>query len=220
LFHAGAARTYALSRTAIAAGLALAVTIIPAVLALAGVDLFAARNVVPGLVPVAALVAAGGVVTRPGTAALAILTALSVAVVITGATDPQLQRADWRGLSHAIDSEDQLRALVMTPGKDPGPFSVYLSSARPLPASGAHVAEVDVAAVATQGTFSSGHAKPPRPGARLVSPAGFRLVERRTAESFTLLRFATRHPRRVWPFELARLELDPAAGASIWLVGG
>jgi hypothetical protein len=199
--------------------LAGVITVVPAVLAVGGLDLLAARNVLPGVVFAAILVAAGGVATRLGTAALAALAALSIAIVVANDTDPSLQRADWRGVARAIGDSGPPRALIMTPGKAQGPFQVYLPSARTLASEGIETSEILVAAVATQGGFTTGSPRPPRPPAEPVVPSGFRLESRRDEQTFTLLRYVAPTPVLVRPIDLVPLALDPSAGAAAWALG-
>lgn len=199
-----------------AAGLALVVVGVPALLALGGFDFLAVRNVLPAILPVLFVVAAGAVLHRTATAAAVGLTGLSVAIVVSVAASPRLQRADLRGVADALAPSAEPRALVVTPGTAPGPFSVYFPRARPMPAPGEPVAEIVVAATATQGQFGTGSPLPPRP-ASVPVPAGFRFVERRDKETYTLLRFQAPAARAVSAGELARLSLDPPAGVAVWV---
>lgn len=213
------ARRESIGALALPLAVAAVTVLVPAALAVVGVDFLAARNVLPAVV-FCAVVVAGTAQTRWAAAAVAVYAALSVAVIVAGATDPSLQRADWRGVSRAVGDEGPARILAMTPGKDPGPFSVYFGGARTLSGDGAVVSRIDVAAVATEGAFGSGSPEPPPPPADVAAPRGFGLTEVHREETYTLLRFTAPRPRRVAPAELLPLVLDPGSGAALWLVGG
>jgi 4-amino-4-deoxy-L-arabinose transferase-like glycosyltransferase len=119
---------------AIAASLALGGLALPLALKLAGLDYLAAYNLQELWLPAAIVAAAGfgasraGVVGIAGAAALCVV---GITVVVKTATDPQLQRNDYRAAAAAIGQS--ARALVVTPDSGAAPLAAYGAHVVPLP---------------------------------------------------------------------------------------
>jgi 4-amino-4-deoxy-L-arabinose transferase-like glycosyltransferase len=186
------------------------VIVVPAAMAVAGVDYIVTRNVIVAMVPLAIVVALG--VTAPGIGrwAVALPTGLCVigaVAVIAIASDVRYQRDDWRAAARAIEElpANGPRALLLDDG--PAALLVYLPTARALE-SPSQVSEVDLLRLARRETGEPLRQPtgPPRP---LPTP-GFRLLERVHGETFTIDRYRASSSRRVSP---AALEVE-------WLAGG
>jgi mannosyltransferase len=86
-----------------------------------GADYLNARNLIPALVPLAAMLGAGFATVVPrwgarlGGALAALLCAMSVVIVVTVASDNEYQRPDWKGLARALGSSSEPRAVVISP---------------------------------------------------------------------------------------------------------
>ncbi|MEA2399249.1 MAG: mannosyltransferase, partial [Thermoleophilaceae bacterium] len=182
----------------VAAKLGLAALALPALLGLVGVDYFNSRNVIPALVPLVVLGAAGFVAARGRGTALAAagLCTLSLGVVLTTASEPKYHSEDWRTAARALGSAVVPRAIVVTPGQaGRKPLEVYLPGARPVWQSIARVGEVDVVVLPRQGS-----ARPPSGFlARLEDMRlnGFHLAAWRTGVHFALATYRARAPQPV-----------------------
>lgn len=176
----------------LAGALALAAAGVPAVLAVAGVDYLSSRNVLVACVPALLLVAAGlAVLRRAGLAGVAALCAVGVAVTALVARDSEYHRSNFRTPAEAIGAPREPRALVVPPFLSPIVLDVYLDGLRPLPPGGMEVAEVDVLSPRNSRVGGRDAARPAAP--RAPTPA-FRLVERRYAEDYTLIRWRAPEP--------------------------
>jgi len=124
---------------------------LPLLAALVGADYLNTRNLLPALIPLLAALAVGGAASataRVGTVLLGTLCAVSLAIVVTVASDPQYQRQDWKGLAHALGRSDGTRALVISPANGELALRYYRRGLRRMGPRGAVVGEVDVVAVA------------------------------------------------------------------------
>jgi 4-amino-4-deoxy-L-arabinose transferase-like glycosyltransferase len=200
-------------RAGIPALVAACVVVVPAVVALAGPQYVLVRFVVVGLFPAALVAATGWASARVGAVALSVYCALSLWLAVIVAADGRYQRWDWRGAAAALSGPGP-RALVLTPGLtcgtvdcQSGPWATYFSPVRQLPVSGAWVREIASVAVASENRFSLKAPVPPRPARAPSAPRGFRLVERRETDTYTLLLYRSAVQRRV--------TLDQAQGVAL-----
>jgi hypothetical protein len=174
------------------AGLALVVAAGSLLLALfaavAGKDYVLARNLLPALLPLLAVVAAGIACRGSGRLGLglgAVLVAYWLAFAVYVDLRPRLQRPDWRDLAADIGGARVPREIV-TSGQGTVPLRYYLpgrtielhSPHPPIP-----VRQVDVVSVGLP---------PRRPGTGL--PPGFRQTGRQTEETVTVTRYAAPRP--------------------------
>jgi mannosyltransferase len=188
--------------------LAAAAIAIPAVLALGGADYLISRNVLPALVPIALVCAAGFGAVRPALGRLSIVAAaLALGAVADGyyVFDQSLQRDDWRSVAAHLGGPGT--AVVVSPGYDTMPLSLYAKSLRP--ARGPHaLSEVDVV----------GQGRPPH-FARPPGPSGFALVQGIHSPSYELLRYRAAAPQTVSPGVLQSDALGHS-GSSVVVNGG
>jgi hypothetical protein len=178
-----------------AAWLAAAALGVPLVLALAGADYLIARNLIAAWVPAAIVLATGfgaGRAGRAGLAAAGALCAVSLFVVIAVDASPKYQRGDWRGVARALGSAREERGLVVTPRFGDTPLSLYTRRILPFPSTAVPLREIDVIGVAERRAGQT--PEPPRPSQPPVAPAGYELVQRRYADTFTLLRYRAPPP--------------------------
>ena len=172
--------------------------ILPAALALAGVDFLNTRNVLPALPLLTVGAAVGfGASRRLGIICAGLLVLTSVVVLILVDTNPRYQRADWRGAAQALGAVRQPRAIVVDPGSGLIPLQNYLPALRPLTGR-ARVSELDVIVIPGQVT-GRGIGSPPRPSGPLPVPSGFRLVGANFADTYTVLRYRSMRPMLVGP---------------------
>lgn len=177
------------------AGLALAVgggaIALAVVFALLGQDYVLGRNLLPALIPLALVVAAGIGARRAGRLGIAVGAALVLYLLafdVYADFRPALQREDWRSVAAAIGPpRGRPRALVAY-SQGGEPLSFYIARGqhqtkwkiwrhRPVP-----VAEVDVVS-----------GRPPPAHARALPPS-FHLVQRRRIGEMTLLRYRAAAP--------------------------
>jgi mannosyltransferase len=186
----------------------------PIVLAGGGADYVTARNAIVAVVPGAVCLGAGYAANRAGVVAASALCVLSLAIGLSVSLDTKYGRTDWRGLAHAIGPASAPRALVLTPDIDAALWRIYLPEVQELDDRPAHVQEIVVAGLATQGGFSTGAVKPP-PATPRAPPPGFELVSARHTPTFSLIRYraAEARPVSVSVSELGGLALVPGASA-------
>jgi hypothetical protein len=170
--------------------------LLPIVLAAAGADYLAPRNLIGAMVPLTALIAVLAASPAAGTAGLALgwvgvlaLLAISVDVDLS----PRLQRGDWRGLATHLKGAPADR-VITTVELGAAPLEYYLPGLHNAPpGSTVTVREID----------ETGYA-PLRPHAARPPAPGFRLVGRTDVDGLILLRFASPVPRAVAESRLRR----------------
>jgi len=192
----------------------------PLVLALAGADYLAPRNLVAAMIPLTALIAvllaaATEVRTRPranaagrgqlsDSALVAIaLTCVTVlafaAVCVDVSLSPRLQRGNWRGVARRIRPVGPLTA-ISTVQLASAPLEYYVAGLRNLPRGrSVTVSEIDEIGYAP---LRSSAAEPPAPG--------FRLVQRVDIDGLITYRFRARAPLAVSELALRRAALTQA----------
>jgi len=174
------------------------VVVLAAIAAVAGEDHLITRNVLV-VAPLGAALAGAGLAAveraRPalGRSAIAAACLLGLVAVAGVATDPRLQRDDWRGAVGALGRADGDRLLVARPGSALVPLRYYLPSARPLAAPALLTSEVDYMALAQRSPGE--RPAPPRPPVPVLP--GFALAGRTDGETFTVLRLRAPAPQAV-----------------------
>jgi mannosyltransferase len=193
-------------------GLALAAAGVPLVLALLGEDYLNTRNVIAACVPFLLLVGVGWSSQRPRALALAPIAALAavgIATTVFVALDSDYQRTDFRGVAEAAGPPHGPRALVVLSLAGEITMEQHQHGLSRMPAAGAPVSEVVIGGPRAP---KLGGAQVGRPRVPPVLPAPFRLVERRYAQTFTLVRYRAPRPVVIRPVELERAAL-PIVGA-------
>jgi len=173
---------------ALALALAAATLLVPLALAIGGLDFFTFRHLMVVAVPLIVGLAAGFGVRRAGrvgSVALAALCLGSVAVNALVFATPRLQRDDWRAASAVLGRPSAPRVLAFTS-----------FSREPVQAYGHRVEEAIAPAVRVSELVLIGNtvagAPPPRPPV-----PGFRLLDRRTVQKLTVVRYRSDPPRPV-----------------------
>jgi hypothetical protein len=202
-------------RTAfVGAVVGLSALAISLVMALAGADYYLSRYVLAAWLPVALVPAVGLGARRTGLAIAAALCALWVFVVISVNTRPELQRDDWRGIARAMGVPDPHgRAVVVSPINGGIPLRLYLPRARPFPAAGAPIGEVDAVAVAPREAGATRTAPPVR---KVAALPGFRQESVRRGRTFTVVKYRALAPVPETHVLLSRLALE--AGTPDFLI--
>jgi mannosyltransferase len=162
-------RASALRGVQIAFAIAACGVVLPIVLALAGADYLAPRNLVAAMIPVTALIAA--VVLWPGggraaTMLVAIIALAFLAISIDVDLSPRLQRGNWRDVAKALRGGGGERAIT-TVELGAAPLEYYLPGVHNLPrGSSVRVREIDETGYAP---LRSSAGDPPAPGFRLLA---------------------------------------------------
>jgi peptidoglycan/LPS O-acetylase OafA/YrhL len=194
----------------------LAAAGVPLVLALAGEDYLNTRNVIVACVPFLLLVAAGYSSARRAVAigGVVLLAAVGLATTVVVAADSDYQRTDFRGSAEAVGPQHGPRALVVLTLAGELSMEEHFHGLAPMPAAGLPVSEVVITAPRAPklGGESVG-----RPRVPPILPAPFRVVERRYAQTFTLVRYRAPQPVVVKLAVLQRAAL-PIVGAPTVLV--
>jgi 4-amino-4-deoxy-L-arabinose transferase-like glycosyltransferase len=161
-------------------------------LAAAGQDFVLARNLLPALIPLALVGAAGIAAPRAGWLGVGVgaaLCAYLLAFCVYADFRPALQREDWRGVAQRIGPARGPRAILVWEQGDE-PLSFYLGGEQTLAKwkrwrhAPRAVEEVDVVS-----------GRPPPPGARSALPPRFRLVQREGVGAMTLIRYRAARPQ-------------------------
>jgi len=156
-----------------------------------GQDFVLERNLLPALIPLALVGAAGIAAPRAGWMGILVGVALvsySLAFCVYSDFRPALQRDDWRSVAEAIGPPRDPRAILVWEQGDE-PLALYIGAGEtrvkwkewrhgPIP-----VAEVDVVS-----------GRPPPPGARSKLPPAFHQVQRERLGRMTLVRYRAPHP--------------------------
>lgn len=183
--------------------LAATVIVSPFVLAAGGVDYVLTRNLLPAWPALAVVVGAGltsSAARRLGLGAGAVLAMAMLVTTVGVALERDWQREDWRGAVHAIGPPGKARAVIVSGSRSAVPLRLYRPSLRPVSARAVQVDEVVLV-----GQPGSGG---PDPAA--VRSLRLRVVERRHAPSYELVRLRpVRAPVAVAPAQLFSVRLDP-----------
>jgi mannosyltransferase len=162
--------------------------------AAAGQDFVLGRNLLPALIPLALVVAAGIAAPRAGWLGIGVgaaLVAYLLAFCVYVDFRPALQRDDWRSVARQIGPPRGPRAILAWEQGDE-PLAFYLGGGevrakwkqwRLAPRAVSEVAVVS--------------GRPPPPGAHDALPPSFRRVERVTLGRMTLIRYRSASPRRL-----------------------
>ncbi len=169
--------------------------------AAAGQDFVLERNLLPALIPLALVGAAGIAAPRAGRLGVGVgaaLVAYFLAFCVYSDFRPALQRDDWRTVASAIGPPRGPRAiLVWEQGDEPLAFYIGARETRVKPRQWRRVpravGEVDVIS-----------GRPPPPGARGALPPSFHRVQRIALGRMTLIRYRAARPRRVGWSRIAR----------------
>jgi len=209
---------------AMAAAVAGFVFVVPLLLGWLGQDYFLSRNVIPGFVPLAVLVAAACVAPRlrllGGALAIALLILFSVALVQVQ-TRAYLQRPNWRGVARSLGSARVPRAVLAADGTTADALKIYLPHVpwtQP-PGRAVLIREVDVVGatkrlplIVTQRAAAQPLTKAElrrnqigSPVPRVRAPRGARLISRMRVYNWIVARFALLHPIRVTAARLSTL---------------
>lgn len=165
----------------IAAVLAAFVLVVPLLLALAGVDYYLARALIPAWIPLAVVIGAACTAPRarlPGAALAVVLLGGFIYAQVKIESSPQYQRPNWRGVAAALGTTSAPRAIVVYDGLGTDPLATYVprvdwtTPARPLT-----IDELDVVGSPFQTRVSP-------------LPAGVSFLGRKVVGGFLVDRFA------------------------------
>ncbi len=162
--------------------------------AAAGQDFVLERNLLPALIPLALVGAAGIAAPRAGWLGIGVgvaLVAYFLAFCVYSDFRPALQRDDFRSVATAIGPPRGPRAiLVWEQGDEPLAFYIGAGETRVKPKQWRRapraVSEVDVVS-----------GRPPPPGTRSALPPTFHRVQQTTLGRMTLIRYRAARPQRL-----------------------
>ena len=210
-------------RALLLAAVGLCGVVLPLLAALAGKDYLNARNAIPALVPLLAVLGTAYAASKPrvvGRSLLGILCALSLTIVVAVASDSSYQRADWAGLADALGSSGSDRAVVVTPANGALALRYYRPGLTVMDGAGANVGEVDVITVAGSGGPGETPELPAQFGTSLAV-AGFGAPQQVRTSTYAILRFpAAGGPVHVTPDPLGALRFGERLPAVATLAGG
>jgi mannosyltransferase len=187
-----------------AAAIAVTVMVGPLVLGLVrpADDFFLVRNLSPAWIPLAVMLAAACAAPRArdvGTAAATVLLILFVWGTIEIGTNPVFQRADWRGVAHALGASSEPRAILVAGGQEALALQVYLPGVKWVQPPATQRFLVDQIAV----VGSIAHAPLRGPGRRkgralpVRAPRGAVLIDREWVRNFRVAEYQLAHPLRL-----------------------
>jgi 4-amino-4-deoxy-L-arabinose transferase-like glycosyltransferase len=181
LLLVGRAPPRQLRRTTVVAGLAAFVLLVPLLLALAGVDYYLARALIPAWIPLIVVIASACTVPRArGAGAVLALILLGAFVYgqIKAQSETRYQRPDWRGVAAALGHAGGARAILVNDGLGTDPLRIYLPRVSWSPPTGVvSIGEVDLVASPWQARANS-------------PPGGASLISRRVVDGYLVDRFA------------------------------
>lgn len=203
-------------RLAAPAGVGAAVIAVPILLTPTGFNQVYTRFQSPAYVPllIALAVALAWAGRRAAIPLLAALTVFDVAITVASAGDPKFGHQDWRGVLDGAAPPGGARAVVLSAHLQRDAVPVLRPEWEFWPDE-APVREIVLAALPLSYRTVGEAPVPPRPPAP-TPPRGFRLVERRLAETFTVVRYRAARPVVLARDDLERLALDPAAHTVAW----
>jgi 4-amino-4-deoxy-L-arabinose transferase-like glycosyltransferase len=176
---------------------------LPVLAAIGGEDHLITRNVLFVLPLACALVGVGlaagaRVAARPPALALTAACAAGIVTIVGVARSDKLQRDDWRAAVRSLGPITAPRMIVTSAGSFVG-LQYYLPGLRPATPPTFTTAEIDYVTLPVR--LLGRPAQPPRPANPAAPAAGFELVGRTEAETFTVLRWAapTATPQAVAP---------------------
>ncbi|MDQ3677593.1 MAG: glycosyltransferase family 39 protein [Actinomycetota bacterium] len=184
-----AART----QTARLTALATVAFLLPLGAATLGEDHFIARNILAALALVTVLGGVGfasawSLAPRLARAAVTAACAFGLVAVVGVASEPTMQRDNWRGAVRALGPIDDVR-VVSAPNGALVPLRYYLPHVHPTDQPQVRTAEIDYLALAPRVSGrADGRSKPPRPRTPPRPTPRFKLADRTFAETFTVLR--------------------------------
>ena len=185
-------------------------------------DYFISRNMMPAIVPLAVVLAAGCAAPRTrllGGALAAALLALFAIAAVRVQTHPYLERPNWRAVARALGPATVPRVILAANGTTADPLKIYLRGVHWSEPYGRTwvIEEVDVVGAIkrlsllpehpTDVHALRGRRRGPvgRPVPRYTAPRGTRLLARFKLDSWVLARFALRRPLRITLPRLAAL---------------
>jgi hypothetical protein len=150
--------------------------------------------------------------------ALAATCAVGFVAVVGVASDPAMQRDNWRGAASALGSVEDVR-VIAAPRNAFVPLQYYLPRARITTAPQVTTAEVDYLVLAPQVRGAAGaRPKPPRPTTPPRPTPRFTLAGRTFDDTFTVLRL--RAPaRETMPSSAVTRDLAGEPGAVLVVPG-
>lgn len=200
-------------RGLLVAGIGAIGVLLPLAGAAIGFDYVNARNLLPALVPLIAAIAAG-LASAPawrgralGPTLVVALCAISSAIVVTIATTPHYQRADWRGLARGLGASDEPRAIVVAPANGGLALRYYRRNLIDLPYTGRAVREVDVVGIAGATGPGAEQRLPAQVGTQFEVP-GFTQTGAASTDRWVLLRYRAAEPVFVVPPRVASIRFS------------
>ena len=193
----------------IAATIAASALGIPLLLAFLGANFANAAHMQNGLLAIVIVIGAGlagATATRTSLAGLAALCGLGIAVLAAVASNPLLQRVDYRGAARAVEKSPVPQGLVVIGVAEPGPMQVYLKDAHSLGKHTVRLQEIEV--VGLSSPLGSERSLPPRRAQERAPIPGFEAVGTRQTRTYRVVRFRSARPLEIDAARLTDVGLD------------
>jgi hypothetical protein len=163
--------------------------LIPLLIALAGADYLAPRNLVGAMVPFTALIAVLTTWPAPrdalGPALLAVALTALLAMTLTVDFDSKAQRGDWKAIVHGLPAAEERATVVNMLGS--APFRYYTPGLRELPRH--DLVRVREIVLAGEEPLRASAGRPPAPG--------FELAQKLDLHGLVAYRFVAAGPRAI-----------------------
>ena len=193
----------------IAGGIAATVVVAPLLLGLASPaqDVFLVRNLSPAWIPLSVALAAACAAPRARDVGTAVATALVVMLLVATVEidrNPVFQRADWRGVAHALGASTEPRAILIDGGAQADALKIFVPGVKwnqPPPTQPVLVDQIDVVGSIAHAPLRglgdhTGRALP------VGMPPGAVLLGRQWVRNFDVARYELVHP---WRFDAQQL---------------
>ena len=165
-------------------------------------DVFIVRNLSPAWIPIAVALAAACAAPRAkdiGTAAATVLVIVFAIATIEIDRNPVFQRADWRGVAHALGASTEPRAILVVGGAEGDALKIMVPGVKwnqPPRTQRVLVDQVDVVgSIAWVPIRGPGHHK--ARGLPVNAPLGAVLIGRERVRNFRIARYELVHPWRL-----------------------
>lgn len=198
----------------IAGALAAMVIVLPLILALVrpADDFFLVRNLSAAWIPISVALAAACAVPRARDIGVAVATVLAILFVVATLEidgNPVFQRANWRGVAHALGATTEPRAILVVGGAEALPLKIFVPGVhwnQPQMTQPVLIDEIDVVGSIAH-TMLRGPAHDKARALPGRAPAGAILLGHRWVRNFNVARYEL-----IRPWRMNALQISARAG--------